>query len=74
MTDTLIRDRAAELATHAAEFLGFEQAYGGSSEASRLTTRHTLRDVAEELGFAATEIEAAVDEAMAFASKQPVKP
>lgn len=59
---------AAELAEHAAEFLSFEQAYGGSQEAARLTTRHTLRDVAEELGFAPTEIEAAVEAAIKTAS------
>lgn len=58
---------AVQLAEHAAEFLSFEQAYGGSQEAARLTTRHTLRDVAEVLGFAPTEIEAAVDAAIAAA-------
>lgn len=59
---------AAELAAHAAEFLSFEQAYGGSSEAARLTTLHTLRDVAEELGFSPAEIEAAVEAAIKTAT------
>lgn len=59
---------AAQLAEHSAEFLSFEQAYGGSQEAARLTTRHTLRDVAEELGIPAGEIAAAVDAAIKAAS------
>ena len=64
MTDAPTLDRAAELAAYAAEFLSFERDYGGSSEAARLTTRHTLRDVAEEIGIPSAEIEAAVDAAI----------
>lgn len=60
-------DRVAQLAEHAAEFLSFEAAYGGSSEAARLTTRHTLADVAADLGFAPDEIGAAIDAAIATA-------
>lgn len=68
MIDAPTIDRAAELAEHAAEFLSFERDYGGSSEAARLTTRHTLRDVAEEIGVPAGEIEAAVDAAIKAAT------
>lgn len=68
MTDAPTLDRAAELAAHAAEYIENERVYGGSSEAARVTTRHTLRCVAEELGIPATEIEAAVDAAIKAAS------
>ena len=68
MTNASTLDRAAELAAHAAEFLENERVYGGSGEAARVTTRHTLQCIAEDMGVPTDEIEAAVDDAIAAAS------
>lgn len=64
MTDALTRDRAAALAEEATDCLAFEKLGGFSARAVRLATRDQLADVARELGFPATEIEAAVDAAL----------
>lgn len=57
---------AAELAELASRFLGYERQGGSfSQEAARHATREMLADRARELGIPETEIEAAVDAALA---------
>jgi len=56
---------AAILAAQARQMLQFEKDSPVSFEAARMTTRQMLREDAELLGIPETEIEAAVDAALA---------
>ncbi len=70
MSDGPTLDRDTELAAHAAQFLIFEKEFAEPHEAAaaRVTTRHTLQGIAEDMGFAPDEIEAAVDAALKAAT------
>lgn len=61
----MIPTSAAALAEKAAEYRFFEELGGRSDEAMRSASRDMLRRDAAKLGFAPTEIEAAIDAALA---------
>jgi hypothetical protein len=67
-------DRAAHLANQAGKYLSFERFAAEFGQAGRNATIDMLRNDARRIGFAADEIEAAVEAAIAAATQEPRRP